>query len=181
MPLWDPSNTKSLHKIGGSRAGISRLGISHLLFSTLNVQICLFWVSMLNFGGVFFNKQCDGIPGKHVVFGCWSLHQLQVEPKRKPASCHSLCEKQCCLVPYFFIFFWGGRVCFFRYNFICLPWSDSLFPPKIRGPRDPESKELLLALTGVFELWDLNSRTVVRQRFLDIAFFLKFGWQKDER
>ena len=64
-------------------------------------------------------------------------------------------------VAWYLIFFWGGgRVCLFRYNFIYLPSSDSLFPPAssflflflFRGPRDPESKELLLALTGVFEL-----------------------------
>ena len=103
----------------GSRAGISRLGISHLLFSTLNVQICLFWVSMLNFGGVFFNKQCDGIPGKHVVFVvvdfCINFKLSQKE--RLPVAIVYVRNS----VAWYLIFFFGGGLCFFRYNFICLP------------------------------------------------------------
>lgn len=123
-------NTKGFHKIGFQGRNI-QTGNLPFAFSTLNVQICLFWVSTLNFDE-FRGCILNNCPGKHVVFGCPFLHQLQIEPKRKPASCHSLCEKQCCLVPYFF--FWGGRVCLFRYTVTLYIYLDPIHCSHLHHP-----------------------------------------------
>lgn len=165
MPLWDPSNTKSLHKIGVQGQEYPDWESPIYFFQHWMFKYAYFgylcWIS-----GVYSltNNVMEYLENMwfSVVDFCINFKLSQKE--RLPVAIVYVRNSVA-----WYLFFFGGGYGFLDINlYVYLdPWSDSLFPPAIRGPRDPESKELLLALTGVFELWDLNSRTVVRQRFLD--------------
>lgn len=152
MPLWDPSNTKSLHKIGVQGQEYPDWESPIYFFQHWMFKYAYFgylcWIS-----GVYSltNNVMEYLENMwfSVVDFCINFKLSQKE--RLPVAIVYVRNSVA-----WYLFFFGGGVWFFRYKFICLPWSVIRFIVPTCDPRSKRSwvERIVIGAHGSF--WALR-------------------------